>query len=156
MLDTAGHDFETTLDHIHKSTRSELSHAACHSRLELRTAQALDHNPKVLRWVRNFGIGWTIPYYVAGIWRRYTPDFVAVLDGGVHLIIECKGAWDNKALQAEKWTREHWIPSVAGTVDLPDSLRRWDYGIIDDPKAVGSQLSQLISKAQQEGSNSGD
>ena len=149
MLDTAGHDFETTLEHIREATRSELSHAACHSRLELLTAEALDLDARVLRWARNFGLGWTVPYYLGGVWRRYVPDFVAVLDGGTNLIVECKGAWDHKADQAQKWTCEHWIPSVAGTPDLPDDLRRWHYGVVDDPKAVRTQLGQAIAQTQQ-------
>ena len=147
MSDTSGIDFETTLSHIRETARSELSHAACHSRLELRTAAELDAHPQVVRWVRNFQLGWTIPYLGEQGWRRYEPDFVAVLDGGVNLIVECKGVWDSKAEAAERWTKGHWIPCVAGTAELPDDLRDWRYGVIDDPGAVGHQLGKLIQDA---------
>lgn len=147
LSDTSGIDFETTLSHIGETARSELSHAACHSRLELRTAAELEAHPQVTRWVRNFQLGWTIPYLDEQGWRRYEPDFVAVLDGGVHLIVECKGIWDAKAEAAAKWTREHWIPCVAGTGELPDDLRTWHYGIIDDPDGVKHQLDRLIREA---------
>ena len=147
LSDTSGIDFETTLSHIRETAKSELSHAACHSHLELRTAEELDAHPQVVRWVRNFQLGWTIPYLDEQGWRRYEPDFVAVLDGGVNLIVECKGVWDTKAEAAQKWTRHHWIPCVEGTAELPDDLRNWHYGVIDEPGAVKHRLEQLIREA---------
>ncbi|MCY3653136.1 MAG: DEAD/DEAH box helicase family protein [bacterium] len=147
ISDTAGIDFETTLEHIGEAGKSELSHAACHSRLELVTAQALDEHPQVVRWARNFQLGWTIPYRDDLGWRSYEPDFVAVLEDGVNLIVECKGVYDEKAEAAQWWTQEHWIPCVAGTLGLPDELRRWHYGIISDFRAVQYQLNGLIYEA---------
>ena len=149
VLDTSRVDFETTLFHIAETAKSELSHAACHSRLELDTARALETDGRVLRWARNFQLGWTIPYWRDGAWARYEPDFIAVLDNGVNLIIECKGAWDDKARQAAKYTEQHWIPSIAGTAELPDELRRWSYGVIDDPSSIRHQLDLAINQAQE-------
>jgi type III restriction enzyme len=151
VSDTDGVDFETTLEHVHDSARSELSHAACHSQLELLTARALDAHPQVARWARNFGLGWTLPYHHEGAWRRYEPDFVAVLaapDGGVvNLIVECKGLMDAKAEAAAHWTTEHWIPCVAATADLAEGLHRWHYGFITDHHSVSHDLDSLIAAA---------
>ncbi len=149
ILDTARVDFETTLDNIAETIKSELSHAACHSRLELDTAARLDQHPRVRRWVRNFQLGWTIPYWRNGAWARYEPDFVAVLDNGTNLVIECKAAWDKKADEAAEYTRDHWIPSIAGTTDLPDDLRRWAYAIIDDPHSIRHQLDLVIDETSE-------
>ena len=148
ILDTSRVDFETTLAHITTTTKSELSHAACHSRLELKTASALERDKRVVRWVRNFQLGWTIPYWRGSAWARYEPDFIAVLDNGVNLIIECKGVWDDKATHAAEFTKQHWIPSIAGTTELPDPLRRWAYAVIDDPKSTRYQLDLAIKQAQ--------
>ena len=151
LADTDEVDFETTLEHIREATRSELSHAACHSRLELLTAQALDSHPLVRRWARNFGLGWTIPYHHEGAWRRYEPDFTASLaapDGGtVNLIVECKGVMDDKAEAAARWTTEHWIPCVAATVELPDRLRRWSYAFIEHAGSVRHDLDAAVQDA---------
>ena len=151
LADTDGVDFETTLEHVWPATRSELSHAACHSRLELLTAEALDAHPRVRRWARNFGLGWTIPYHHEGAWRRYEPDFIAVLDrpggGPVNLIVECKGVMDTKAETAARWTGEHWIPCVAATTDLPESLRRWHYAFIENAASVRHELDAAIRGA---------
>ena len=151
LADTDGVDFETTLEHIAEATRSELSHAACHSRLELLTAGALDSHALVARWARNFGLGWTIPYHFEGAWRRYEPDFVAALaapDGGeVHLIVECKGVMDAKAEAAARWTTEHWIPCVTATAELPDGLRRWHYAFIEHAGSVRHDLDAAVREA---------
>ncbi len=147
ISDTARVDFETTLAHIHEAQRSELSHAACHSHLELRCAEELDADWRVKAWARNFQLGWSIPYWDGSVWRRYEPDFVAMLDGAVNLIVECKGAWDDKAIATREWAEDHWIPSVADTAELPDELRRWHYGVVDDAESVRFQLDLAISTA---------
>ncbi len=147
LQDTGGVDFETTLSHIlAEPSKSELSHAACHSRLECDTAGALEEDPRVVRWVRNFQLGWTIPYWRDGAWARYEPDFVAVLDCGTNLIVECKGVWDDKAKIAAEYAENHWVPSIAGTPDLSDHLRIWAYAVVDDPDAIRFQLSEAIKR----------
>ncbi len=147
ILETARVDFETTLENIHEAVNSELSHAACHSHLELLCAQALDGDRRVLAWARNFQLGWAIPYWDETVWRHYEPDFVARLEDGTNLIVECKGAWDQKATAAQQWTEHHWIPCVAGTDALTDELRCWHYGVIDDAHSVRHQLDLAITAA---------
>ena len=146
LYDTSGVEFETTLRHIYAPTeRSELSHAACHSRLELDAARYLDNHPAVVAWVRNFGLDWSLPYHFDGAWRRYEPDFIARLANGLNVIIECKGIFDEKAEAAERWTKEHWIPAVAQTPGIPDDLRRWAYVIVNDASYLPGRLDDLVS-----------
>ncbi|MDE0131228.1 MAG: DEAD/DEAH box helicase family protein [bacterium] len=147
LLDTSRVDFETTLEHIHPTIRSELSHAACHSTIELRVAELLDQDSRVERWVRNFQLGWSILYHMEGAWRRYEPDFIARLDDGTNLIVECKGLVDDKAEATARWTRDHWIPSIAGTSELPDALRRWSFRMIRPSQTVAHDLHQAIKSA---------
>jgi len=147
LLDTSRVDFETTLEHIHPTIRSELSHAACHSTTELTVAKLLDQDSRVERWVRNFQLGWSIPYHMEGAWRRYEPDFIVRLSNGANLIIECKGLVDDKAEATARWTRDHWIPSIAGTSELPDDLRRWSFRMIRQSQTVAHDLHQAIKSA---------
>lgn len=148
--DTAGVRFETTLRHIHTAKRSELSHAACHSRLELDAARILDSHSAVAAWARNFGLDWALQYHFDGAWRRYEPDFVARLANGLNVVIECKGVIDPKALAAERWTREHWIPAVAGTASVPEELRRWAYEVITDAAHLPARLDYLAADGDKE------
>ena len=145
--DTSGVRFETTLGHIHECEHSEVSHAACHSGLELACARILDKHLAVAAWVRNFGLGWSLPYHFEGAWRRYEPDFVARLTNGLNVIIECKGIVDDKSLAAEHWTRSHWIPAVAGTERLPEELRSWTYEVITEADHLPARLAGLAKAA---------
>ncbi|MCY4518745.1 MAG: hypothetical protein OXB99_16060 [Acidimicrobiaceae bacterium] len=133
--------------HIYVAKRSELSHAACHSRLELDAARILDRHPGVTAWARNFGLDWSLPYHFDGAWRRYEPDFIVRLTNGLNVVIECKGIVDPKALAAERWTREHWIPAVRGTPELPDDLRRWAYEVVTDAALLPARLNDHASAA---------
>ncbi len=141
--DTADVRFETTLRHVHECKRSELSHAACHSRLELRCARILDNHPAVEAWARNFSLGWSLPYHFDGAWRLYEPDFVARLGNGLNVIIECKGVADDKARAAGAWTIGHWIPAMAGTAQLPEELRRWAYEMVFESEHLPGRLDDL-------------
>ena len=88
LRSTHGIQYETSLgDHYPDSLsdlteHSEINIAACHSGLEVEIARLLDAHPAVTAWVRNYGLGWTLPYLYDGVWRRYEPDFVARLFGG--------------------------------------------------------------------------
>ncbi len=68
---------------------------------------ALDTHPGVVRWVKNEHLGYFMPYRKNGIPARYIPDFYAVLDIGLTLVIETKGQYgddaDLKAKAAERW-----------------------------------------------------
>ena len=142
--DTEGVRFETTLGHIHETVRSELNLAACHTRLELEIARQLDRHPRVAAWARNFQLGWTIPYRFQGVWRSYTPDFIARLDNGFHLIIEGKGFPDEKWEAKRRFVNEHWIPSAAGTEALDPGLRRWGLVELNDEQTIRIDLDRAV------------
>ena len=145
-LDSSAIDFETTLadrypadggSHPGVSERSELNIAACHSGLEATTAKMLDTNFKdVEAWVRNFRLGWDIPYLHDGVWHSYEPDFVARIrnhDGDpVHLIVECKGRPDEESETKARYVTDWWIPAVANSPQIPARLRRWRFIEITD------------------------
>lgn len=88
LLDTSAVWYETTLPDRYPAyeeggpsdsdQRSEVNIAACHSGLEAGVAKHLDRDiPAVEAWVRNFRLGWEIPYLYDGVWHSYEPDFVA-------------------------------------------------------------------------------
>ena len=159
-LDTSAIEFETTLadrypadDNRHRtvSERSELNIAACHSGLETVVAELLDtafHH--VEAWVRNFRLGWDIPYLHDGVWHSYEPDFVARLrnrDGDpVHLIVECKGRPDEESETKARYVTDWWIPAVANSPQLPEWLRRWSFVEITDAAMGHRVLADAIGR----------
>ena len=159
-LDTSAIDFETTLaarypaydDRLRtESERSELNIAACHSYLEANIAEMLDTDFKdVEAWVRNFRLGWDIPYLDDGVWHSYEPDFVARIrnrDGDpVHLIVECKGRPDEESETKARYVTDWWIPAVANSPRIPDRLRRWRFVEITDTFMAHGMLEDTIQR----------
>ncbi|MCY4069057.1 MAG: DEAD/DEAH box helicase family protein [Acidimicrobiaceae bacterium] len=154
LLDTSGVGFETSLSPRHRTKKSELNFAACHSKLEAACARALDKHPDVVSWARNFRLGWTVPYLWEGAWHRYEPDFVARLfaPGGdadaVHLIIECKGAPDDRSERKKQSVTTRWIPAVQASPRLPGWLRRWSFVELDQRESLSMDLEEAVRQAR--------
>ena len=159
-LDTSAIDFETTLADRYPpkddprcsvSERSELNIAACHSHFEELVAELLDTEfPQVEAWVRNFRLGWDIPYLYDGVWHSYEPDFVARLrnrDGDpVHLIVECKGQPDEDSDTKARYVTDWWIPAVANSPQIPGPLRSWRFVEIRDKAMAYYALADSIRR----------
>ena len=122
--DTGSVRFRTTLRYWYDDTaKSELNAAACHSSDEARLAEILDRHPDVEAWVRNFRLGWTVPWYDSGnaCWARTEPDFVArakaQAPGGRSrcLVIEFKGLRAGEASEEQKrrYLEQRWVPAVS-------------------------------------------
>ncbi len=75
--------------------------------------------PEVVRsYVKNQGLGFTIPYTIDGQQRAYVPDFIARIDDGhgaddlLNLIIEVSGARPKDKERRSSTARDLWIPAV--------------------------------------------
>ncbi len=153
--DTGGVRFRTTLRHWTDGTaKSELNAAACHSSDEAELARILDRHPDVEAWVRNFRLGWTVPWWDSenACWSRAEPDFVArsrtlTTDGRRrHLVIEFKGLLAGEASEERKryYLEERWAPAVsrrpagaaAGVDDLGDWRAVWIENLGEAPLQI--------------------
>ena len=122
LLSTGNILFETTLKHRHDAVRSELNVAACHTYSEVRLAEILDKHRLIECWVRNFRLGFYVPWFDAGAntWRNTEPDFIARVSrpGGcspLHLLIEFKGQERGKPREEQKrfYLEKRWAPAVS-------------------------------------------
>ena len=152
---TEGVWFETSLRDWRHAEKSELNRAPCHSQFELRVAEFLDEHRDVNAWVRNFQLGWTVPYVFKSAQREYEPDFVARLFGDsedhvcVHLMIEVKGVPDEESAAKARYVKDWWIPAVANSAQVPSWLRRWLFVQIDDFENPWRQLDRAIERARE-------
>lgn len=152
-LDTAGIKFSTTSKHRYPpdggiAAKSEINLATCDSAEEVKIAQFLDKHKSVEAWVRNVGLGWSIPYIdpAKGGYREYVPDFVARLHGGkTHLVIEYKGQDTIDARIKKNETEDKWIPAVNASDDSACS-GRWRYVFIDNAARIGTDLNEAITE----------
>ncbi len=98
---------------------------------------ALDTHPGVVRWVKNEHLGFFVPYRKHGIPARYIPDFIAVLDIGLTLVIETKGQYgddaDLKAKAAERWIN---------AVNEEGNCGMWRYVVVKDPTLLPKLLDE--------------
>ena len=81
---TADVDFHTskTLRHRTDPRRCHINWAILDSSWEGRLCQVVERHPKVLRYVKNHRLGFTVPYTQGPETRTYVPDFIVVIDDG--------------------------------------------------------------------------
>ena len=135
VSDTANVRFKTTLRFSHDAERSELNAAACHTTPEAELARILDHHPDVAAWVRNFRLGWSVPWFDAsrGSWARMEPDFIGKAAGPTasgrdrFLIIEFKGlkAGEPSEVAKRKYLEDRWVPAVSKTSADSEDHGEW-------------------------------
>ena len=102
-------------------------------------AQVLEDMPEVVRYVKNQGLGFTIPYTLNGDEKQYYPDFIAQVSVGsgsvglqpdlLNVIVEVTGeARKEKAAKATT-ARTLWVPAV----NNHGGLWRWAFVEVTDP-----------------------
>lgn len=133
---------------VRESEHSHLNYVVADTeKWEQTAAFYLDSDEHVIAFVKNFNLGFAIPYSHNGEAREYLPDFLARLqkDGkevGV-LILETKG-YDPLAGVKEGAARR-WVAAV----NAEGSHGRWTYRLIksptDTPEAVGSAAEELAA-----------
>ncbi len=104
----------------------------------------LETDPHVLAYVKNFNLGFAIPYEHGGATREYLPDFlVRVQKDGQEvgtLILETKGYDPLKHIKigaAQRWVH---------AVNAEGSLGRWTYRIITSPVIVPGALDSAAAE----------
>ena len=107
---------------------------------EQSTGFALDTHAGVVKWVKNEHLNFAIPYRKEGIPARYIPDFIAVLDNGLNLILETKGRYlddaDRKAKAAQRWV---------DAVNRTQQYGQWAYSVVRDPTGLPKILDELAA-----------
>ena len=108
----------------------------------------LESHKAVERWVKTGGTSFdgekfTIRYRMGDVSRTYEPDFVAVVDGDLHLVIEIKGRelfadeTDAKARETERWAR---------TLTANGGWGRWEYMLCGDPHDLPKMIDDAIER----------
>ncbi|MBI3028452.1 MAG: DEAD/DEAH box helicase family protein [Candidatus Rokubacteria bacterium] len=131
---------------VRESQRSHLNYVVMDTeRWEQSAAFYLDTDPHVVAFVKNFNLGFAIPYAHAGEGREYLPDFLARLrkeskEVGT-LILETKG-YDPLTSVKEAGARR-WVAAV----NAEGSYGRWSYRLVkaptDVPDAIRSAADEL-------------
>lgn len=125
------------------SRRCHVNWAICDSTWEQEFCRVLDAHPKVRRWVKNQSMGFEVPYQMAGVSRRYIPDFIVVVDDGrgeddlLQLVCEVKGYRGEDAKEKKNTMETYWVPGINNT----GKFGRWGFVEFRDPMVMENQLS---------------
>jgi type III restriction enzyme len=124
---------------VRECERSHLNYVVADTeRWEQSAAFYLDTDPHVLAFVKNFNLGFSIPYSYRGESREYLPDFLVRLrnDGREMgtLILETKG-FDPRAM-AKIDAAQRWITAV----NAEGSHGRWAYRFVTAPTDIAAAL----------------
>jgi type III restriction enzyme len=139
---TSAVDFDTTKDTFTTSADlCHLSHVVSDSGWEAELATKLEHHPRVRAYVKNQGLGFTIPYSIDGQQRGYVPDFIVRIDDGhgdddlLNMIVEVSGATRRDKERKVATSRDLWIPAV----NSGGGFGRWAFVEVSDiADAVGT------------------
>jgi type III restriction enzyme len=134
---TAAVSFDTTKPVIETAPdRCHVSHVVADTQSwEQKMATVLEELDEVRCYVKNEGLGFSIPYVIDGDQRGYLPDFILRVDDGhgdedlLNLIVEVSGP-NLESKQAKVSTaRDLWVPAVNATGEFG----RWDFIEVADP-----------------------
>jgi type III restriction enzyme len=113
---------------------------------EQKMAQALEEMDEVRRYVKNQGLGFTIPYTLEGEEHNYMPDFIACVEDGhgpddlLNLIVEVSGeARKDKAAKVAT-ARTLWVPAV----NNHGGFGRWAFLEITDPWDAKNTIRAML------------
>ena len=100
------------------SRRCHVNYVVCDSGWEAEFARTIEAHPKVHAYVKNQGLGFTVPYQFEGEARTYLPDFIVLADDGhgeddlLHLVVEVKGRRLEDAKVKKETMETQWLPGV--------------------------------------------
>ncbi len=140
---TAEVDFWTSREPM-EVVRSHLNYVVPDTKKwEQSAAYILDHSELVEAFVKNAGLGFTIPYLYNGEMHDYEPDFIVRLEGepSVHLILETKGYDQRK--QEKRAAAERWVRAV----NADGTFGRWHYEMVGKVEEVGEALERAHASA---------
>jgi type III restriction enzyme len=144
---TAGVDFDTTKPTmVSDPEKCHVEYVVADSGWEHVLAKRLEAMSDVKAYVKNQGLGLTIPYTVDADERNYLPDFVARIDDGhgddlLNLVIEVTGQVRPAKVERVQTAQTRWVPGV----NALGRFGRWDFIEITDPwnaeNAIHTHLS---------------
>ncbi|MHB8646155.1 MAG: BPTD_3080 family restriction endonuclease [Thermomicrobiales bacterium] len=129
-------------------SKCQISHVVADTKIwEQKMAQVLEEMPEVVAYVKNQGLGFTIPYTLSGEEHQYIPDFIVRLDDGhgrddlLNLIVETSGEPIKEKAAKVTTARTLWIPAV----NNDGTFGRWSFIEITDPWEAKSTIRAILN-----------
>lgn len=139
---TADVYFKTVLPVI-PSVASHINYVACHTMRWEQAAtfqiEAMAREGTVECYVRNYQLGFTIPYEVEGEERAYEPDFIIRVSVRHHVVLEIKGHPDENENSKHQGARR-WVEAVNNWGERG----KWDFVVCRDPQRLRADFKGSV------------
>ena len=154
MGSTADVDFPTSKPTYETDARfCHVNKVAYDSGWEAEFCRMAESHPQVRAYVKNQGLGFTVPYQDGSIARDYLPDFIVRVDDGhgeqdpLNLVVEVKGYRGENAKVKKETMENYWIPGV----NRLGGYGRWAFVELRDAHTMRADLDaalkSVVSKA---------
>ncbi len=129
--------------------RCHINHVVCDSGWEAECARTAETHPKVHAYVKNQGLGFTVPYRLGGEARSYVPDFIVLADDGhgeddlLHLMVEVKGRRLEDAKAKKETVETQWLPGV----NRLGEYGRWTFVELRNVYRMREEIDAVLAEA---------
>ena len=107
-----------------------------------------ESHPKVKSYVKNHGLGFSVPYRMQSESRKYIPDFIVQVDDGhgeedlLNLIVEIKGFRGEDAKYKKSTMDSYWVPGV----NHLEKYGRWAFAEFRDVYEMEADFEEKIEE----------
>lgn len=134
-----------------KKSRWETDPRKCHinwvildSDWEAEFCRVAESHPKVLAYVKNYALGFEVPYLYLSRTHTYLPDFIVQVDDGkddpLNLIVEIKGFRGEDAKEKKQTMDTYWIPGINNN----GSFGRWAFAEFTELFSIENEFNKMI------------
>ncbi len=131
------------------SRRCHVNYVVSDSDWEAEFARCAENDDRVVSYIKNQGLGFTVPYRDGDLPREYVPDFIVRVDDGrgpddpLNIIIEIKG-FKNEQVKLKKETMtDKWVPGV----NELGAYGRWAFDQFESVYEIEREFRELIDRA---------
>jgi type III restriction enzyme len=143
--------FNTTKDLLWETAqaRCHVNYVVCDSDWEAELARVVEAHPRVIAYVKNQGLQFTVPYRDGGNPKKYLPDFIVQVDDGrgrddpLNVVVETKGYRGLDAQLKAETMATQWVPGVNNL----GTFGRWAFVEFRDPYEIEAAFARLVEEA---------
>lgn len=142
--------FTTTKDVRETDPRKcHVNYVVSDSDWEAEFSRVAENHPKVAEYVKNQGLGFTVPYKDGDVARMYVPDFIVRIDDGdddlLNLIVEIKGFKNEQVKLKKETVEEKWVPGVNALA----AYGRWAFVQFESVFEIEREFGELVESVLQ-------
>ncbi|MEZ6142945.1 MAG: DEAD/DEAH box helicase family protein [Zavarzinella sp.] len=147
---TAHVRFSTSRDSLWQpdSRKCHLNWIVLESDWEAELCRIVELHPRVLSYVKNYNLGFEVPYQYGSVTKNYRPDFIVHLDDGrgqsdpLQLIVEIKGFRGEDAKDKKLTMENYWIPGV----NRMGTFGRWAFAELTQIYEIESGFQKKLAQ----------